>query len=65
MTPHQEAKEILQMFYEKIGFYPQAKACGKLHLEKIIECLDKNRGYTQCVIDKKRYEQILLEFIAL
>lgn len=64
-TPSQEAKEILQSFYEIVGFHPQAKECAKKHVEKLMRYLDKNRYYTQCSIDTKFYEDVLIELDVL
>lgn len=65
MTPSQEAKQILQDFFSCVGFYPQAKICAKLHVKKLIESLNKNQKYTQCLIDKNHYEYVLIELEVL
>jgi hypothetical protein len=61
MTPYQEANELVGKFYAEIGFYPQSKRCAIVSVKELIKSLQKNRGYTQCTIDLKHYEAVLVE----
>lgn len=61
MEPKEKAKELIYRFYSKIGFYPQAKDCALECVEEVIESLNKNRGYTQCVIDLEFWEKVKIE----
>lgn len=61
MTPSQEAKQLIGIFYDQIGFYPQAKRCALEAVNLIVASLQKNIGYTQCMIDLKHYEFVKKE----
>jgi len=61
MTPSQKAKQILGEFYSELVDVPQSKRCSIICIDQIIDSLDKNRGYTQCLIDIDYWKAVKVE----
>jgi len=66
MTPSQKAKELFNQIYNSPYVQEhEAKRCAIIAVNEVIIMLDKNRGYTQCLIDIKHWEAVRVELNAL